>query len=114
MSTFTLILSIAIFLGCNIILVSAWGAEGHSMVADIASSMLTEKAKNTVNKYLSGSTMQSVASVADDYDHSTDGKWSEPMHYIDMLRNQTAYNAKINCPPLCVVGAIQNYTSWLG
>jgi len=112
MRTFVLVLS-AIVLGCNIVFVAAWGAEGHSIVADMATSMLNSKAKLLVDKYLPGATMQSVASVPDDYDHSTDGKWSEPMHFIDMLRNQTVYNALINCDPLCVVGAIQNYTKRL-
>jgi len=113
MRSLVLILSSIFVLGCNVLFVVAWGAEGHSIVADTATSLLTSKAKLAVDKYLPGVTMQSVASVPDDYDHSTDGKWSEPMHYIDMLRNQTAYNAVINCNPLCVVGAIQNYTKRL-
>jgi len=95
---------------CNLLCVDAFGAVGHSIVADIASSLLTARATAVVNSYLPTKTMQSVSSVPDDYDHSTDGKWSEPLHFIDMNRNQTEYEPKINCDPLCVVGGIQNYT----
>jgi len=92
---------------------NAWGEEGHAIVADIASSLLTTKATTAVSKYIPGEKMSSVSSVADTFDHSAEGKWSEPMHYINMLRNQTVFNAAINCKNLCVVGAIQNYTKRL-
>jgi len=98
---------------CCIIQVCGWGAEGHSITADIAASLLTPKAAAGVDKYIPGKTMQSVASNADTYDHSTDGKWSAPAHYVDLNRDQTAYNASINCKTYCVVGSVLNYTERL-
>lgn len=98
---------------CSASCVTAWGQEGHSIVADIASTFLTSRAQDAVAKYLGSQTMQNVSSVPDTYDHLPEGKWSEPLHFCDMLRNQTGYDAKINCNPLCVVGGIQNYTKRL-
>lgn len=108
-----IVICVIVLFCCNLQCVDAWGAEGHSIVADIATSFLTGKAKSAIAAYIPGQTMQNVSSVADTFDHVAEGKWSEPLHYIDMLRNQTGYEPKINCPPLCVVGGIQNYTQRL-
>jgi len=104
---------LCVFFCYNLVCVSAWGAEGHSVVADVATSLLTTRAKAAVDSYIPGRTMQNVSSVADTFDHVAEGKWSEPLHYIDMERYQTAYDALVNCKPLCVVGGIQNYTQRL-
>jgi hypothetical protein len=106
-------LLLCLCLCCCLQHVEAWGAEGHSIVADIGTTMLTTKARAAVMSYIPGQTMQSVSSVPDTYDHTDEGKWSEPLHFVDMLRNQTEYQAIINCKPLCVVGGIQNYTQRL-
>lgn len=109
----TVYLVLGVILSCCCIRVEAWGAEGHSIVADIAASMLTTKAQAAVASYIPGQIMPNVSSVPDTYDHTAEGQWSEPLHFIDMLRSQTGYDPAINCKPLCVVGGIQNYTQRL-
>jgi hypothetical protein len=85
------------------------------VVADIAQSLLSETAAQGVLKYLNGQKMDQVSSVPDQYDHSPAGKWSEPLHFVNMLRGQTEFDFNTDCgkAPGCVVTAIQNYTKRL-
>jgi len=95
-------------------LVDAWGQEGHQIVAQIALNMLNSNAINEVNQYEgeSGETLPAMAPLPDAYDHTSQGRWSAPMHYCNLPRDATSFQMSY-CPNLCVVKAIQNYTAIL-
>jgi len=95
--------------------VKGWGEEGHAVVADVAQSMLSAAALQGIQKYIPGQKMEEVASIPDDYDHTAAGSWSEPLHFVNMLSNQTKFDPKLDCVTGagCVVSAIQNYTKIL-
>jgi len=67
-----------------------------------------------VQIYLGGKTLEQIAPFPDDYDHTSQGKWSAPLHYCNLPRDATQYDNKYcPIPPSCVVAAIQNYTQRL-
>jgi len=105
------LITIVSFLPCSIF---CWGTEGHQVVADIATAYLKASTLNAIQKYLpSGGSLVSVSTLADTYRSTNEGKWSAPLHYVDMNDGQTSVDVKINCVNGCVVTAIQNYTSIL-
>lgn len=62
----------------------AWGVLGHATVATIASYYLTDDAKSYVSGLLGNEvSMASVASWADEYRSTRDGRFSAPYHFID-------------------------------
>jgi len=89
----------------------AWGKEGHMIVGDIAYSLLTPITRQAVDYYLNGESLASSAPFPDSYDHTSQGKWSEPLHYVNLPRTAWQYTSS-DCPfpPGCVVSAIVNFT----
>jgi len=110
--------TLLVFLGAVLLLVSqvsCWGSDGHAIVATVAQSLLTAQALKGIQQYLNGQAMNQVSSVADDYDHTAPGKWSEALHFVNMNRGETQYDAGTDCEesPGCVVSAVLNYTQIL-
>lgn len=91
----------------------AWGIEGHKVVADIAYSRLTPTAQRVVDYYLGGVTLPAAAPFPDDYDHTTQGRWSQKLHYVNVPRDATEYTNAYCDPEGCAVSAILNYTKQL-
>jgi len=89
-----------------------WGKEGHQIVAQIGSDRLTAKATKVVKQFIGDKTLADIAPLPDNYDHSTEGKWSGPCHYCNLPRGATNFSMKY-CPDFCVVKSIQNYTNIL-
>ncbi|KAG7009297.1 nuclease PA3 [Physcia stellaris] len=94
---------------------SAWGTLGHATVAQIASNYLTAQGKSYVAGLLGpGVTMPSIASYADTFRYTADGKFSAPYHFIDAEDNPpTSCGVDLgrDCGAGgCVVSAIANYT----
>lgn len=95
--------------------VHAWGALGHRTVAVIAENYFTATTSAWVSDLLNGAKIDTIASFADSYDHTTAGEWSAPSHYIDGMDNPPS-SCKITYPADCgskgcVVAAIANYTT---
>jgi hypothetical protein len=91
----------------------AWGPVGHAVVATIAQNLISPKtwqAVQTINGF--GKSMADVASQPDAYDHTSNGKWSSPLHYVNMPAGATRFtDDSADCTnQFCVVGAIKNYT----
>jgi hypothetical protein len=100
---------------CGVHYASAWGKQGHMMIAQIAADRLGSSASNKVAQFLgtSGYSLADIAPKPDDYDHSPYGRWSGPCHYCNLPRDATSFNMRY-CPQECVVKSIQNYTRILG
>ena len=64
----------------------AWGTEGHHVVALIAQSQLTPKARAEVTRLLElepGQTLRSISTWADEHRNPTTAAW----HYVNLPRN---------------------------
>jgi len=94
--------------------VVGWGQEGHMAIAQVAATRLTPQATKAIQNYLGGKTLEQIAPLPDDYDHSASGKWSSALHYVNLPRDATAYDDKY-CPatPGCVVSAIGQFHDML-
>lgn len=102
--------------------VSAWGRDGHILVANIAQSLLTTEATEFVRTYLpsDNGTMSNVSSWADNilYEDTEPNylnwRWSSPLHYVNTRDWSCVYDRLNDCnwngTQGCVDGAIQNYT----
>ena len=68
--------------------VYAWGAKGHKMVAAIAYRFLDNSVKDSVDKYLAGTTIEDASVWMDEIkgDHSLD--FMKPMHYINIEKGE--------------------------
>jgi len=91
---------------------SGWGKQGHMMIAQIAWDRLTNNAKNIADNFMGSDTMAELAPLPDDYRYTPQGKWSAPCHFCNLPRGATNFTMD-NCPDLCVVKSIQNYSSIL-
>jgi len=91
----------------------SWGKQGHMMVAQIAADRLSSQASNIVSQFIGPSySLAQIAPLPDDFDHTSEGRWSEPCHYCNLPRDATSFEMKY-CPNECVVKSIKNYTSIL-
>ena len=92
----------------------SWGAEGHHVVAELASPRLTPEASAEVARLLAlepGATLVSISTWPDEVRSGTTGKW----HYINFDKDDCHYDEAVHCPGgQCVVGAINKQTRVLG
>jgi len=92
----------------------AWGTEGHQVIALIAQSQLTPKAKSEVDRLLAqepGETLASVSTWADEHRNPSTASW----HYVNFPRGDCVYDVQRDCPDgYCVVGAIKRQLQVLG
>jgi hypothetical protein len=92
----------------------AWGSDGHQVIALIAQSQLTPKAKAEVDRLLAlepGETLASISTWADERKNPATGPW----HYVNFPRDSCVYDVQRDCPDgHCVVGAIQKELRILG
>jgi len=95
-------------------IVHCWGAIGHAAIANTAWQLMDKTAQTKALKYLpNNASMESIASLADEYAESSEGKWSAHLHYINMNQGQTAFEMDVDCTNGCVVSAILNNTQQL-
>ena len=106
--------------------VHGWGADGHSLVAAIAQTLLTDDASTFVRNHLPADingNMSNVSSWADNILYpDTDPdywnwQWSKQLHYVNTQDWSCVYDRQRDCNwttgQRCVDGAIQNYTQRL-
>lgn len=93
---------------------SAWGVQGHEVVAAIAQGRLTPAAQREVEHLLAlepGATLKSIASWADQQRSPETAAW----HYVNFPRGTCGYVAQRDCPDgQCVVAAIEQQSALLG
>ena len=85
----------------------AWGTEGHQVIALIAQSQLSPKARAEVDRLLaqeSGATLASVSTWADEHRNPSTAPW----HYVNFPRGDCIYDEQRDCTDgRCVVAAIK-------
>ena len=93
---------------------SAWGSEGHRLVAEVAQGQLTGAARAEIDRLLSiepGSTLASISTWADEFRSPSTASW----HYVNFPRDgDCRYEPDRMClQGSCVVGAIERQTALL-
>jgi len=95
-------------------LVLCWGEVGHAAIANTAWELMDKAAQAKAETYIpAGATMESIASLADEYAESSEGEWSAHLHYVNMNKGQTMFEMDVDCSNGCVVSAILNNTELL-
>ena len=91
----------------------AWGAQGHQVIAGLASAQLTPKASVEVNRLLAlepGETLVSISTWADERKNPSTARW----HYVNFPRDSCTYAAERDCPDSqCLTAAIERQTAVL-
>jgi hypothetical protein len=78
----------------------AWGQEGHSIIAEIAQRRLSPEAAAMVEELLGrGHSLASVASWADDFRSTEEGKKTYNWHFADIPLKEDKYDKNRDCPP---------------
>lgn len=124
LSSTTLFSAVLLLASAN--LVQGWGADGHSLVAAIAQSLLSDNASKFVRDHLPAEingNMSNVSSWADNILYpDTDPdywnwQWSKQLHYVNTQDWSCVYDRQRDCnwttDQRCVDGSIQNYTQRL-
>lgn len=91
----------------------AWGVDGHKIVAEIANHFLSDLARAEIKKILPRDSIVSVATWADEVDHTPAYAWSKCMHYVDSGEGICSVDPGADCggpSGCCVINAIANYT----
>lgn len=118
-------------IACLLSQVSAWGRDGHCIIADIAQSLLTEEAKAGALQLLgSDGNLSDVANWADEAVHTDEFRWSMPLHFTNVQDTECDHGESgyVNCTfkfdrdcvdrdgknlGFCNAGAILNYSQQL-
>jgi len=98
-------------LGLSIVL--GWGQEGHQITAQLAWNRCSSKTQTALKKLLGTKSLADISPYPDTYGHTTNGLWSDTMHYVNVPKGSQEFNMD-DCDKLCVVKAINNYTKILG
>lgn len=106
----SLLLVLLSLAGC----IHCWGVDGHQIVAQIASAFITPTTNNAVQRMLNGFSLANISTWPDNYDHTSEGQWSERFHFVDLDSNAINFTYA-SCfrpgePPGCVITAISNAT----
>eukprot|EP01115_Flamella_aegyptia_P007187 TRINITY_DN29922_c0_g1_i1.p1 TRINITY_DN29922_c0_g1~~TRINITY_DN29922_c0_g1_i1.p1 ORF type:complete len:294 (+),score=125.74 TRINITY_DN29922_c0_g1_i1:90-971(+) len=103
----------AVLLCVFLVSVNGWGEEGHKIVAEIAAEFLSSNSNTLVSDFCGSYTLPDIAPLPDDFDHTSQGRWSAPCHYCNLPDDATSFNIGYCDGQCCVVTAIVNYTSIL-
>jgi hypothetical protein len=85
-----------------------WGSKGHRLVARIAESHLTDKARDAVSKLLDQDEDMADASTYAD-EHKQQIKGSAPWHYVNVPITEDKYDDKFCSVKGCVVSKIKEF-----
>ncbi|XMA16401.1 hypothetical protein WAI453_009192 [Rhynchosporium graminicola] len=97
---------------------SAWGTLGHNTVAYIATNLVSKATQayfQTLLNDTSSDYLLHVATWADSYRYTVEGKFSSPFHYMDAIDSppsSCSVDLARDCGPQgCIVSALSNYTT---
>ena len=93
---------------------SAWGADGHRLIAEVAETRLSAPARAEIDRLLAlepGATLASISTWADEYRSPSTAHW----HYVNLPRDSScSYEPGRSCiQGGCVVGAIERQVAVL-
>jgi len=79
----------------------AWGADGHTAIGVLAIDQLQPDALRELESIVNPLTKQAMAEACNWPDvirETEEGKWSSPLHYINIPRDAEAYSESRDCP----------------
>jgi nuclease S1 len=88
----TAILLISVFVPVQLL---AWGAKGHQIVGDIATSQLTPQTKKNLKLLVGDETLASISTWADDVRKQRDESFG--WHFVDIPRDAEGFNETRDC-----------------
>lgn len=96
----------------------AWGAKGHSVIAEVAERGLSPNVAAQVRQLNFAAPLRDIASLPDDWRaQETRGERpgdTGPLHYSNIPNDQTTFDPARDCREgACVVAAIEKYTNIL-
>jgi nuclease S1 len=96
----------------------AWGAKGHSIVAELAERGLSPAAAAQVRSLNFAAPIRDIASLADDWrGEEVSGVRpgdTGPLHYANIPNDSGGFDRERDCPSdQCIVGAIERYSAVL-
>ena len=104
----------ATVLSATIQTASAWGNQGHHVIASLALTQLSAMARTEVDHLLAaepGETLVSISTWADEHRNPTTAAW----HYVNFPKGTCTYEPNRDCPGgNCVVAAIEKQLEVLG
>lgn len=104
-------------LACTLSLdAAAWGADGHSIIGELASRRLTPEARQEMERLLgAGVSLASISNWADDV--RDDRPETYNLHFVNYPLAQDRYNPATDCPPSpkgdCIAAALQRFRETL-
>ena len=90
--------------------VSAWGAQGHRLVARVAENHLTTAARQNVRWLLDNATLADISTWADEYDDGL--RQTSGWHYVNIPRTASGYDRNRDCPRQPGVAAGSRADRW--
>ena len=80
---------------------TSWGSDGHTAIGILAVSQLPPDTLLALESIVNPLTKQAMAELCnwpDELRETEEGKWSEPLHYINIPRGDEVYSESRDCP----------------
>ncbi|MGA9573483.1 MAG: S1/P1 nuclease, partial [Lysobacterales bacterium] len=80
---------------------SSWGQEGHTAIGIMAVAQLQPESLHALESIVNPLTKEAMAAACnwpDVYRKTGEGEWSEPLHYINIPRDEVTYSETRDCP----------------
>jgi len=107
MARFAALVGAAVLGACE-----AWGQDGHTIIAHVADALLDPEVNKVLLADLGKESLSDAATWCDDFDHTSAGRWSGPLHYINYPGKACSFDWSRDCKKdWCNVGALSNYTT---
>lgn len=88
----------------------AWGEDGHRIVGALAAERLTPEARAAVIELLGSDDLATAGLWADQIRGDAAWDWAKPLHYVNLPRDGSSFEAARDCPEgQCVVAAIPRF-----
>ncbi|HET6893731.1 MAG TPA: S1/P1 nuclease [Pyrinomonadaceae bacterium] len=101
---FSILLVAVIWFGVFPLTVHAWGAKGHHIIAQIASSRLSSRARKGVSDLLQGQSLEAASTWADLK------RSSQTFHFVSITFDSKGYDQSSQCPQdNCLIEKIRSY-----
>lgn len=100
-----------LLLPCLLGIADAWGVDGHTITAHIATHYLSPEVNSVLSSDLFNMDLNNVSRWCDSFDHTEAGAWSTGLHFIDYAGHACAFDWARDCKDdYCNAGAIVNYS----
>lgn len=93
---------------------AGWGADGHTIIAHIAEAHLPPEIDSALRAALGNISLSDASTWCDDFDHTSEGRWSSELHYINLPGQECEFIWERDCvADWCVAGALANFSQQL-